>query len=275
MIAGEAAFQIWLDNIGEEIWFWNDFAETRGGRWKEDFATRLRTDVSISSVDSRLGKRIALHPSKHIRMLDVGSGPLTSLGKVADGKTVEIIASDPLADVYNIILDRHGINPPIRPTFADAENLSQFFSPGHFDVVHCRNALDHSYDPIAAIFEMLKVVTADGFIQLSHFENEAQAEEYKGLHQWNFTEREGDFVIWNKTQEHSLSRIFGGAVTLDVERSKGETQDWIVLTLRRNEGTAQFLRTTSTTIGEKYRQSLLRHFIREIPEDASEKRQAS
>ena len=272
MSAIATAFTTWMDNIGEEVSFWHHFLATKGDRWPEGYKSRFKTD---SLVDERLRKRIALHPSEHIRILDVGAGPLTTVGRVVPGKVIEITPTDPLADMYDLLLEKTGTEPLVRTRFADAENLSHFFASGSFEVVHCRNALDHSYDPLAGIIEMLKVVTEDGFVYLEHLENEADFEGYQGLHQWNFTEREGDFVIWSKTEEHSLADLFAGAVFIDTERVTRDDRDWIVLTLRRNAKSAQFLQGQETTIGEKFRQSLFRHFVQAMPEAVFQTRQAS
>lgn len=257
----DAAYRQWLDSVGDEIKYWRHYLSTSGGDYPEDFAFRLRHDTLIEARDTRLAKRLALFPRDNVRLLDVGSGPLTNLGKIVDGKTVDITACDPLADIYDILIKENGLQPPVRTVFSDAENLSTFFSAHSFDVIHSANAMDHSYDPISAILEMLKVVAVDGFVYLGHFENEAEWENYSGFHQWNFTERNGDFFAWNKTTEVSISQFFHGCVSFDVERIKSEPKDWILLILRRNERTADFLKGKSVGIGYKYRASLFSNII--------------
>ncbi|WKB56202.1 class I SAM-dependent methyltransferase [Eleftheria terrae] len=257
-------YAVWLDNIGDEIAYWEHYLRTRGGDYPDDFRFRLNPDTEVGSRDTRLARRLSLLAPVDIFLLDVGSGPLTNLGKNVPGKRLHITACDPLADVYNTLIDRFDIHPPVRTTFSDGENLSHFFPPRRFDAVHCANALDHSYDPLSAIVEMLKIVKPGGFIQLGHFENEAVSENYHGLHQWNFTERNGDFVIWNQKSDISLTQFFGEAAFVDTERTPSEPKNWIVVTIRRNELTDGFLQERSSTLPQKYQTSLFRHFEKHL-----------
>jgi len=45
---------------------------------------------------------------------------------------------------------------------------------------------------------MLMVTKPGGHVVLRHHVNEAEHERYRGFHQYNFDEQDGDFVIWNK-----------------------------------------------------------------------------
>lgn len=254
------SYGIWLDNIGDEIDYWARYIGTDGAEYPDDFQFRLRNDTLISSRDDHLANMISRVISQEISILDVGSGPLTNLGKQVLGKSITITACDPLADIYNRLIERRGLTAPVKTTFADAENLSHFFLPQSFDVVHCANALDHSYDPLSAIIEMLKVVKPGGFIKLGHFENEAVSENYHGLHQWNFTERSGDFVIWNREQDVSLTSFFEGAAFVDAARYPQEPKHWISVIIRRNELTDDFMKSRVSSLPSKYRTSLDRHF---------------
>lgn len=130
------------------------------------------------------------------------------LGPRVDGHHVSITAVDPLAPLYSRLMAREGIKPPIQTTFANAEDLSCFFAELSFDLVHCRNALDHSFDPVRGIEEMLRVVKLGGFIVLRHFVNEAEKGSYEGFHQFNFCKKEGRFCIWNKSQSSFPEEIF-------------------------------------------------------------------
>jgi SAM-dependent methyltransferase len=131
--------------------------------------------------------------------LDVGSGPVPFIGYKLEDVALQITAVDPLASIYNKLLARHQLRPPVAPIFAPAEELTSFFEFNSFDIAHCHNALDHSFDPLRGISEMLKVVRVGGFILLRHHRNEAEHEQYTGFHHHNFDCREGRFVIWNKS----------------------------------------------------------------------------
>jgi ubiquinone/menaquinone biosynthesis C-methylase UbiE len=150
-----------------------------------------------------------LPDSPSVSILDVGSGPLTCLGKQCVSKTIKITAIDPLADTYNSLLDRYGINPPVRTIQGFAEQLTSKFSPETFDLVFSRNAIDHSYRPDLAIEEMIKVVKKNRYVVLGHVPNEGLKEGYEGLHQWDFTRSEyGDFIIKSPYQEVNITKKF-------------------------------------------------------------------
>jgi SAM-dependent methyltransferase len=112
--------------------------------------------------------------------------------------SVEVIACDPLAPLYDSLIAEAGVQPPVRTVFAPAEDLSVFFPRSSFDIVHCRNALDHSIDPVRGLEEMLRVMRVGGSLVLRHHANEAEREAYVGLHQFNIDEQDGRLVFWNK-----------------------------------------------------------------------------
>jgi SAM-dependent methyltransferase len=114
---------------------------------------------------------------------------------------LEIVPVDPLAAAYATLLARHDRVPPLATRFAPAEDLCLYLPPGSFDLAHCRNALDHSWEPLRGIEQMLAMVRVGGRVLLRHFADEAEREAYSGFHQFNFSNRDGRFIIWNATAE--------------------------------------------------------------------------
>jgi SAM-dependent methyltransferase len=192
-------FSLWSNGIAAERWFWKNWIETHGSEWPEDFKNRLTPSGTLDSTIAKIIRDTC--PPGKVNILDVGAGPLTIVGSQLNGYNVNVIATDPLAPVYDALLQEAGITPLVRTQFAPAEGLSAFFDHSQFDVVHCRNALDHSADPMAAIIEMLRVVKVGRTVILRHFRNEAETENYGGFHQHNFDAKDGKFCIWNK-QNH-------------------------------------------------------------------------
>jgi hypothetical protein len=88
-------------------------------------------------------------------------------------------------------------------------------------VVWSVNALDHSYNPVTIIEQCLDVVKIGSDVFLSHLENEAEAESYVGLHQWNFCCDDGAFVIWNKRQRINVSKLLSPYSNVTCQASKG------------------------------------------------------
>lgn len=152
------------------------------------------------------------------KVLDVGAGPITLLGKCLDGRTIDLTACDPLAPFYDEIADRHGVKRPVVTEMAFAEDLTAYYEPDTFDIVHCSNALDHSFDPVRGLEEMFVVTKLGGRIVLQHAVNEAVYGEYDGLHQWNFDEEGGHFIIWNKENRIDATALFSARSTVTTNK---------------------------------------------------------
>jgi SAM-dependent methyltransferase len=133
--------------------------------------------------------------SGNCKILDVGAGPLTILGKIYKGQRLDITAVDALGDEYADLLAKHGITPAIRTQTLESEKLTERFEQNTFDISYAENTLDHSYDPVLAIDQMLAVTKGGGAVVLIHSPNEGSEAAYLGLHQWNFKDVNGDFVI--------------------------------------------------------------------------------
>jgi hypothetical protein len=95
-----------------------------------------------------LTKLIEAPPGFRVEILDVGAGPLTVLGKKWPGRDVRITAVDANAAEYDGLLAKHGIKPFCRTKFGYAEDLASVVPLSAFDLVHARNCIDHSKDPL-------------------------------------------------------------------------------------------------------------------------------
>ena len=195
--------QSWRNGIEYEVRFWDKWMATKGLQWPDDFESRLRSDRVFDPSILRQGTAL-----EGLKVLDVGSGPISSLGFMVVGHPIDLTACDPLAPFYSELAAKHGIAFPIKTEQAFAEDLASFYELGSFDLVHCRNALDHSFDPLRAISQMLMVAKSTGRVRLEHVVNEGENESYEGFHQWNFDVENDDFVIWNRTDRINASKFF-------------------------------------------------------------------
>lgn len=202
---GRLAKQIaaWQEGVPSEVRFWNLWFESQGLEWPDDYRQRLKPD---REAPPWIFEGANLPPIP--RVLDVGAGPLTLLGTRYNGNLIDLVASDPLAPFYDQIADNYGVQRPVRTVQAFAEDLSCYYDAESFDIVFCSNALDHSFDPVRGIEEMFKVAKPKGRIVLVHSENEAVFENYEGLHQWNFNEEGGKFIIWNRENRIDVTDRF-------------------------------------------------------------------
>jgi SAM-dependent methyltransferase len=204
----------WKDGLQSEIDFWVRWYENKGLIWPENYLYRLDPESEIQSYVAKYLK------SGYERILDVGAGPLTSLGKKCKKRSLNIVACDPLADYYEDINKQFGIIPLVKTEFCKAELLSQKYGSNNYDVVHAENCIDHSENPLKCIIEMVHTCKSGGVVLLRHIIKEGENQHYVGLHQWNFYKENTDFMIsgkglmWNVNEKLS---IFGVSVETILE----------------------------------------------------------
>jgi SAM-dependent methyltransferase len=224
----------WRRELSEELKYWRMWFETKGDEWPDDYEKRFN---SASEFDQNLRRYIEPSIDDEINFLDVGSGPVTGVGFVWPGRKLRITAVDPLADHYNRIMDELSIQPPVRSQSCPAELLLAKFPDERFDLVHCRNALDHSYAPLAAIKQMLAVTKSGGAVILDHYANEALHHSYTGLHQWNFDIQDNRFILWNRNSKidvaQALQESAGSAIAIEC-RERPQGRKWVMAIIRRD-----------------------------------------
>lgn len=194
--AEPGAYQVWSSAIEDELAFWDRWFASKGLEWPEDYRARLSPDTPLSPYHCEMVDAV---PRESVYVLDVGSGPISKLGKVHPQKRVSIFATDALADQYAKIIAKYGVEPPIRTIRAEAERLTEHFPHDSFDLVTAQNCIDHTFDPVEAVRQMILVARPGCRVALDHAENEADNEGWAGLHQWNFTIEQGHFIIRGRT----------------------------------------------------------------------------
>jgi SAM-dependent methyltransferase len=205
---------LWRTRKGSEVDFWAEWLVGAPGteQWTSDRESRLAPDTQIR--DPLVRAELERNPAGEISILDVGAGPVTGLGFRYPGKTLKIVAVDPLAEEYERLLREAGLDPPIRTIRVAGEALVERFGPNSFDIAYASNALDHSADPLTIISNMAAVVRAGGIVLLRHKRNEGESARYWGLHQWNFDVVDDSLLVWNNAVEVNVgSALEGRAVT--------------------------------------------------------------
>ncbi len=228
--AHEAA---WQSGIATEIAFWDDFVATGGGLWPDDFQERMDPAHPLQeSIIAALGKTAP----PQLKMLDVGAGPLTYLGKVWPGHTLAITAIDPLAEEYAAIFQKYDLTPPIRTEIGFAERLVEQFGENQFDLVHARNCIDHGYDPALAIEQMVAVTKPGGVVYMHHAVNEATMQAYHGFHQWNL--HGTPHCLYVSSRERTINVTQRLAWTADLSNQLFSNNEWIATTIRKRRSTS-------------------------------------
>jgi SAM-dependent methyltransferase len=216
----------WAEGINHEIDFWKRWLETQGLQWPDVYAYRIDPRAELQSYIADLLKDVHGKP----KILDVGAGPMTSLGKLFKGSEIELVATDALADEYMKLPFPDGL-PLVRTIMCFSESLSEKFG-SEFDVTHACNTIDHSYDPINAIKEMIKVTKSGGYIFTDHAANEAIKENWVGFHQWNFCVDSGDLIISNKEYSFSVRQTIQGFA--DIKEISQDGSEWVRCVMRKH-----------------------------------------
>ena len=204
----------WRTRKSSEVDFWAGWLVGAPGteQWASDRESRLDPNTQIT--DPLVRAELERNPAAGISILDVGAGPVTSLGFRYPGKTLTIFAVDPLADEYERLLRDAELDPPIRTIRVAGEELREHFGSRRFDIAYAVNSLDHSADPFTIISNMVAVVRTGGIVLLRHKRNEGESARYGGLHQWNFDVLDDNLLLWNNAVEVNVgSALEGRAVT--------------------------------------------------------------
>ena len=204
----------WRTRKSSEVDFWAGWLVGAPGteQWASDREARLNPNTEIR--DPIVRAELERSPAEEISIVDVGAGPVTNLGFRYPGRTLTIVAVDPLADEYDRLLRDADLDPPIRTINVAGEALLDHFGSRRFDIAYANNSLDHSADPFTIISNMAAVVRAGGIVLLRHKRNEGESALYGGLHQWNFDVLDDSLVVWNNAAEVNVgSALEGRAVT--------------------------------------------------------------
>ena len=221
----------WRSGHSSEVGFWDRYLRTRGLRWQDEFAARMNPDLALSQDLAALLE----NASPQVRVLDVGAGPLTIVGKKLSGVSIELTAVDPLAPHYNKLLAKHGIQPPVRTQAGKAEELASLFASNSFDLAHARNCLDHGLDPYLAVQQMLMVVKPGGWVYLKHHPDEGIREQWHGLHQWNFSRSaSGDFIISSRQRELNVTKALEAVATVACDITEEDGEEWIIVRIHKH-----------------------------------------
>jgi SAM-dependent methyltransferase len=227
--AGDAARrEAWASGTSWELNFWEEFLAQRKGKYRETFGERMD---AVSPLQPFLEELIVEPEGQSVRILDVGAGPFTFVGRKSARWPIEIVPVDPLAGGYDLLLAKYGVVPPVRTLSVAAEDLLARFGPASFDLVCCRNALDHTLDPVRALRQMCEVVKPGASISLHHQTYEAERNKYTGMHQWNFFLDGEAFIIAGVADQVNVDALFAQRATVRNQLLEGK---WLVTSITRN-----------------------------------------
>jgi SAM-dependent methyltransferase len=200
---------IWKISLPSEISFWDEYLASHGKSCGAETEFNFRTTPE-AELQPWLREWLNCPDGATVRVLDVGAGPLTWVGKKWSGRKVVIDAIDPLAEAYAEIMRRQNIQPPVPTKLGDGEDVVKIFGANIFDLAFARNCLDHSYNAIQAVVSMIEATKPGGIIFLWHNQDEAEHLCYQGLHQWNFRLEKGELLVWKGDKKLNVNQTYAG-----------------------------------------------------------------
>lgn len=207
----------WLRGIAYEVAFWNNVY-----RWRWTFLGMMNwshygKEIELELFDASTYLRTCHKPT----LLDLGCGMSYATGNfMREGETlrpIDLHYVDALAPYFNKILKKYKKDLPAID-FGMVEYLSAFYAPGSIDLIIIQNALDHSAQPVEGIIESLHVLKKGGVLYLNHHPNEAETEHYKGFHQYNIDEKDGQLMVWNRDSEVNINTLVADYAEVEVKR---------------------------------------------------------
>ena len=219
--------QTWVSGIEGEAHFWKAYFETKGLQWKDGYQAGISNDRPFS-LEEYLENN-----AKETVVIDVGSGPISSCGTKTNKTNLKICAVDPLSYIYKTLKEKYGIITGLSPDFCMVERLSEKFMSNSFDIVHMRNSLDHSFNAVFGIFQLLYICKIGGKVVLQHAKNEAENQNYSGFHQWNLCIENNSFIVWRQNVRYNVSSILSNFAEVIIE---GKGENWVgVVIIKRKE----------------------------------------
>lgn len=212
---------LWLDGVEKELAFWRSYFAGAGLDWPHEYQARLDPDQPVQPLIAR-----HLPSDRTPRVLDCAAGPASTVGKTFNGKPIELVAIDALADRYAAMLHELGINPPEPTLQGEVELLNELDLGERFDVVYMRFALDHCHDPVSALTQMCQAARPEGVVIIEHYRDAEQHETFVGLRQWALDPVEGDLIIRNRNAQHSLHTVVK-PLAADIQAD----DDWLTVTI--------------------------------------------
>lgn len=224
--------------VDHEFNFWKGFVKSdRFKDWVGDYPTPELNHIVRDLISGFVSqKQLDVLGGDTYYVLDVGSGPVSILNGL--DSRLRITTADPLSHLYQQIFDYSTtkISPPLQ---MGAENVT---TESYFDLVHISNALDHSFDPVAGLKNLVdQVMPETGHLIVQGFVDEALHERYQGFHQHNLSlsendrllnlgSKEGTAIVVRRFSAEDLGCefVFGKTDTL-----RGSGRGWFIWALKK------------------------------------------
>ena len=192
----------WLHAIPYEVAFWQAAMANKKSRQSTLEWSHYGSPMQLEGWDVQSW----ITARKKPMILDVGCGLSYATGNLTkDNKPLDLHYVDALAPYFNKIVEKYIPDMP-RIELGLMDYLSAFYPKHDVDLIIIQNALDHSSDPMKAVWESLAALQKGGVLYLNHHPNEAEYEKYRGFHKFNIVNEKDDMLIWNQQVRYSVTK---------------------------------------------------------------------
>jgi SAM-dependent methyltransferase len=214
-----------------EISFWKEALTGKKVKFVEDALNpATREDIFPARLRPYVGKN-----NQKLRLLDVGSGPISPFAWGIDMNLLDVVAIDPLADAYNALLAELNYSYPIKPVKCYGEDIVDNFQSESFDIVYCANALDHAISPQRCLDGMYDILKKDGIMYLTGYIREGTRSSWSGLHQHDLIPENGQLLHYDpKGNKTNLTKDLVGVTCIYEELSGTQIGDIYVIIFRKS-----------------------------------------
>lgn len=217
--------------LQHEIAYWESaLAEGRRDPWMDEAINPLtrRSQFPELLIPCVLEMR---KPNGSVRVLDVGCGPLSPLAWGAEQGLFELTAIDPLARDYVDLLERYGIEYPVKPVKLRGEKLLKHFPASSFDIVYSRNALDHAANVSRCIDQIHGVLKSGGFFFLEGLVCEGTHNRWRGLHDHDLVIMGGQLMHFDRVGRPT--RLAASFTCVYQDQKSAEPGGWFRILFRK------------------------------------------
>ncbi len=226
--------------LKEDHWYIGDLV--RDGDRSEELcgAEMIRMCAEFEAENGRLAT-----------VLDVGCGPVSSYSYLSHHGLADLTGVDPISPRYAKLLSKFSLAAPAKQQKGSGENLVDMFGAESFDIVACRNALDHHLCPALAWMNMYRVAKVGGYVVHSHSIREATKEKWKQLHQYDLFPSDDDQHMFVEDTTGDVLNLTAG---LDLE--------YVTSAINRNESNSGWFSVVYRKTGSNESAELLAGVLR-------------
>ena len=158
---------------------------------------------------------------RRLEALDIGCGPISWLRWGAIEGLVDVTGVDPLVEIYQVILARHGLLtlPFITPKKSIATGIEELTGCEHrnaYEFVYTNNALDHVQDIRQAISCLHAALSPKGFAFVQVATNEGTRQNWEQLHQHDI-DLDGEWLVATR-KSGDRYRLAGPGCPLEIRK---------------------------------------------------------